>query len=115
MFWNNFGFGYKTDSKNISVFLLRVELSYKTLAQVSYKDEYNHVKIVRFQEDLWVREILSFSDNPNDICFKFFAHSANLQRDEHVKMTIEKSGEIVLSQDFIIKMDHDFTGWYHMN
>jgi hypothetical protein len=69
MFWNHFGFGNRKDSKNMCIFLLRVELSYKTVAQVSYKDEFNHVKIVRFQEDLWVREIRSFSDNPKDICF----------------------------------------------
>ncbi|WP_291404393.1 hypothetical protein [Daejeonella sp.] len=101
----------KKDTKEISVFLLKVELTYKTVAQVSYKDEHGNVKIVRFFDNTWSREVLSFSDDFEDLSFKFFAHSPNLVKDERVKLTISLKGEIHLSQEFIVDKDKDFTGW----
>jgi hypothetical protein len=111
MFWKKFSFMSKKDPKEISVFLLKVELSYKTVAQVSYKDGNGNVKIVRFFDNNWSREIPSYTDNLEDLSFKFFAHSPNLVKDERVQLSISLKGEILISQEFIVNKDKDFTGW----
>jgi hypothetical protein len=111
MFWKKFSFMSKKDPKEISVFLLKVELSYKTVAQVSYKDENGNVKIVRFFDNTWSREVLSYTDNFEDLSFKFFAHSPNLVKDERVQLSISLRGDILSSQEFIVDKDKDFTGW----
>jgi hypothetical protein len=112
MFWKKFSFMFKKEPKDISVFLLKVELSYKAVAQVSYKDEHGNVKIVRFFDKTWSREILSYTDNLEDLSFKFFAHSPNLVKDERVKLSISLRGEILLSEEFFVDKDKDFTGWF---
>lgn len=111
MFWKKFSLRNQSDSKDMSVFLLKVELSFKTVAQVSYKDEYGNVKIVRFYDKFWVREVLSFSDNPKDLDFKFFAHSPNLRKDEKIIMSIDSENKVLVSQEFLVDKDNDFTGW----
>jgi hypothetical protein len=111
MFWKKFTFNKKKSIEGLNVFLLRAELSFKTVAQVSYKDEYANVKIVRFYDKSWSREIISFSENLEDICFKFFAHSPNLTRNESLEMRIEQNGEVLLSQVFRLDKNDDFTGW----
>ena len=111
MFWNKFRLTSKSKSNDISVFLLKVEISFKTVAQVSYKDEYGNAKIVRFYDKLWLREVPSFSDDPKDLDFKFFAHSPNLKKNETIKMSIESGNTVLISQEFAINKDNDFTGW----
>lgn len=111
MFWNKFRLTSKDKSKDLSIFLLKVEISFKTVAQVSYKDENGNAKIVRFYDKFWLREVISFSNNPKDLDFKFFAHSPNLKRDESIKMSIESGNSVLISQEFAINKENDFTGW----
>jgi hypothetical protein len=115
MFWKKFSFNNRKPIKGINVLLLRAELSFKTVAHVSYKDEYGNKKIVRFYDKSWTHEILSFSDNPEDVCFNFFAHSPNLTRNENLEMSIEKDGKVLLSQVFVLDKEDDFTGWCELS
>jgi hypothetical protein len=112
MVWKKFMFCNKKGIKNMNVFLLKVELSFKTVAQVSYKDEYGNTKIVRFLDKYWSREVTSLSGNPEDICFSFFAHSPNLIKDEDVQLSISLNGELLLSKGFIVDKDKEFAGWW---
>jgi hypothetical protein len=111
MFWKNFSLGNTKEAKEISVFLLKAEISFKTVSQVSYKDEFGNNKIVRFYDKIWVREVTSFSNDPKSINFKFFAHSPNLKKPETVTLSISLNGEVVLSQVFELNMKNEFTGW----
>jgi hypothetical protein len=111
MFWNIFSSGNKKEPQEISVFLLEATISFKTVAQVSYNDEYGNTKIVRFFDQHWAREVISFSNDPKQINFKFFAHSPNLKKPESVSLSISLNGEVVLSQVFELSIKNEFTGW----
>jgi hypothetical protein len=111
MFWKKISFRSSYNSKSISIFTLKVELSFKTVAQVSYKDEYGNAKIVRFYDKIWIREVLSFTEDPKAIDFKFFAHSPNLKRDEGVILSVHSNNQLVISKEFIVDKNNDFTGW----
>jgi hypothetical protein len=111
MIWKKFSFMSKKYTKEISIFLLKVELSYKTVAQVSYKDENGNVKIVRFFGNTWSKEVINYTDNFEDLSFKFFAHSPNLVKDEQVELSISLQGALLISQEFIVDKTKEFTGW----
>lgn len=102
----------KNELENISVFLLKAEMSFKSVAQVSYKNENGDIKIVRFYGDYWSREILSYSSNLKEIDFKFFVHTPNIKKDEHVRLSIERYDKLLLSKEFIIDKDKEFSEWF---
>jgi hypothetical protein len=111
MFWKNISLGGNNKNQGVSVFLLEVNVSFKTVAQVSFKDENGNAKIVRFYDKYWSREVSTYTGDPNDVDFKFFAHSPNLKQEENVRLSISLNGEIVLSQNFVLNKDDEFTGW----
>lgn len=115
MFWKKFSLGKKYNSNNIGVFLLKAQLSFKTVAQVSYKDEYGNTKIVRFYDNSWSREVLSFSENPIDIDFKFFAHSPNLIHNEKVILSVISGDKVLINKEFVVFKNNDFTGWFQFD
>lgn len=114
MLWKNIILKKNKSAENLNLFLLTVKLSFKTVAQISYKDEYENVKIVRFYDKFWSREIIRFTDNPDEICFKFFAHTPNLKKDEHVVLSIEFENRVIKTKEFIVNKQEDFTGWFEL-
>lgn len=114
MFWKKFNLSNTNECKDISVFLLKAEISFKTVGQVSYNDEYGNTKIVRFFDQYWTREVLSFSGNPDDICLKFSAYSTNLIKDEFVRLSIVSKGQALLDQRYNLDRNKNFTDWYEL-
>ena len=104
----------KEKATNISVFLLKAELSFQTIAQVSYINEKGQVKIVRFNGDSWKREIPNCTNNLEDINLKLFVHRPNNSSEESVKLSIEYREKVIISQKFIIKKNKDFAGWFKL-
>lgn len=102
------------NATDMSVFLLKAELSFKAVAQVSYKNENGEIKIARFYGEKWSREILKYSNNLEDIHFKFFVHTPNIKLDESVKLSIEFNNKVLLSQKFKIEVGRDFAGWFSL-
>ncbi len=115
MFWKKLNLKKKNNSDHIHSYILKVELSFKTVAQVSFKDQSGTLNIVRFFDSKWSKEILSYSEDPQDICFKFFAHSPNLLKEENLRLSIESKGETLLSQEFKISKDNEYTGWTELD
>jgi hypothetical protein len=114
MFWKKFSLWDTKETKEISVFLLKAEISFKTVAQVSYNDEYGNNKIVRFFDQCWIREVLSFTGNPDDIGLKFSTHSPNLNKDEFVRLSIVSKGQVLLNHVYSLNSNKDFTDWYEL-
>jgi len=114
MFWKKFSLLNTKETKEISVFLLKAEISFKTVAQVSYNDEYGNTKLVRFFDQFWTREVLSFSGNPDDICLKFSAHSPNLIKNESLRLSIVSNGQVLLNQEYSLDRNKNFTDWYEL-
>lgn len=112
--WNKLFVKNKNLKQQNIVFELKVELSFRTVVQVSYKDEYGNTKIIRFFNDKWTKEVLSLSDKPEDIAFKIFVHSPHLLKDENVKLSLASGGEIILVSDFKISKGKDYAGWFQL-
>lgn len=114
MIWNKL-LG-KTNKKDIEirVFELSVVLSFRTVAQVSYKDENGNTKISRFFSDNWTKEVLSFVGNVQELRFKVFVHTPNLRKKESVKLSVSTGGETLISQTFTIDKGNDFAGWFEL-
>lgn len=102
----------KKRESNIGAYLLKIELSFRSVAQVSYKNEKGHVKIVRFYGNFWSKEISKYSNNIEDINFKLFMHCPNITNDESVKLSVEFQEKVLISQKFKIEKNKDFAGWF---
>jgi len=114
VFWNKL-FGSKNgNEKRITIFLLEADLSFKTVAQVSFRDEYGDTKILRFFDEKWSKEVLSFEENIASLNFKIFIHSPNLTKPESVKLSISTDGELISSQDFVVSEKNDYAGWFEL-
>jgi hypothetical protein len=114
MFWKKLNLKKKNNSDHIH-FTILIGIVFKTVAQVSFKDQSGTLNIVRFIDSKWSKEILSYSEDPQDICFKFFAHSPNLLKEENLRLSIESKGETLLSQEFKISKDNEYTGWTELD
>lgn len=113
--WNKFFVKKFNVQQNNIVFKLKAELSFRTVAQVAYKDENGNNKIIRFFNDTWTKEILSLSGKPEDIHFKIFVHSPKLLKNEKVTLSIASAGEIILANDFKIDKGKDYAGWFELS
>lgn len=114
VFWNKLFGSKNSDEKKLTIFLLRADLSFKTAAQVSFRNEYGDSKILRFFDDNWSKEILSFEENIASLNFKIFIHSPNLTKSESVNLSVSLNGEIIKTKDFTINKGNDYAGWFEL-
>ncbi len=113
-FWNKL-FAKKNNWQQTNViFELKAELSFRTVAQVAYKDDNGNNKIIRFFNDSWKKEVVSLSGKLEDIGFKIFVHTPNLLKQESVTLSVTKDGEVLQENNFKINKGKNFAGWFEL-
>jgi hypothetical protein len=115
MFWKKLFCKQKPESKDLTIFELRAELSFCTIAQVSYIAEDGLVKIARFFSDSWTKEVLSISGEVAELQFKAFVNPFNLTKNETLKLSVSVKGEVLLEKIFSIEKDSENSTWLELH
>lgn len=108
---------FKKNNKSVAgldFFVLQAQLSFKTVAQVSYKDEHGNTRIIRFFNDTWSKEVLNITENIRDTNFKIFVYTPNLIKHEKVKLSVSRNNEVIKSADFKIDQKSNYAGWFQL-
>lgn len=94
---------------------LAVELTFEANAQVSYKDENDHLKIKRFRSKRWNIDFFKEKARIFPLGIKVFIYTPNLSKDEEVRLSVNIDNQLVEEKTFLIPMENEYAGWFELN
>jgi len=102
-------------SESSECFVLKVVFNERVRAQVAYRSEQGHTKIVRFHNKYWSRELKKSEYLSDKLDMKVFVYTPNFKDDGRVQLSFQCGDKVLKEECFILKKENEFSGWFGIN